>query len=186
VNGARARDLGSLRRASFNTALLREAARLAPLDMEFEFYSALEVLPPYNEDRDTERPPAEAVRLRRAIAAADAVLISTPEYNGTVPGQLKHAIDWASRPKGERAALWNKPVAVIGASTSQYGALWAQDHVRKALGLAGARVLESGVSVARADQQSAKNGELTDGEIRAQLQSLLADLSEYGAVLVAA
>jgi chromate reductase, NAD(P)H dehydrogenase (quinone) len=177
---------GSLRWASFNTTLLREAARLAPLDMDIEHYSELEALPAYNEDLDTEAPPAEVVRLRRAIAGADAVLISTPEYNGTVPGQLKHAIDWASRPKGERAALWGKPVAVMGASTSQYGALWAQDHVRKALGLAGARVLESGVSVARAAQQFAADGKLTDGEIRAQLQGLLAELSEYGAVLLAA
>ena len=177
---------GSVRRASFNTALLRAAARLAPLDMEIEHYSHLEALPAYNEDRDTDAPPAEVVRLRRAIAGADAVLISTPEYNGTVPGQLKHAIDWASRPKGERAALWAKPVAVIGASTSQYGALWAQDHVRKALGLAGARVLESGVSVARAEQRFTEDGELTDGEVRAQLQDLLAELSEYGAVLLAA
>jgi chromate reductase len=177
---------GSLRAASHNTALLREAAGLAPSDVEIELYPSLEALPPYNEDRDTETPPAEVTRLRKAISGADAVLIATPEYNGTVPGQLKHAIDWASRPKGERAVLWGKPTAVIGASTSQYGALWAQDHVRKALGLAGARVLESGVAVARADEQFSERGTLLDGETRAQLEDVLAELSEYGAVLLAA
>src|SRR5437868_6883078 len=96
---------GSLRAASYNTALLREAARHAPPDMQIELYEGLEALPPYNEDREGD-PPAEAVRLRQAIAATDALLISTPEYNGTVPGQLKHAIDWASRPKGGRGAPW--------------------------------------------------------------------------------
>src|SRR5947209_20549878 len=104
---------GSLRAASHNTALLREAARLAPAELEIELYPSLEKLPPYNEDRDTDTPPADVTALRKAISAADAVLIATPEYNGTVPGQLKHAIDWASRPKGERAALWGKPAGVI-------------------------------------------------------------------------
>ncbi len=177
---------GSLRAASYNTALLREAARLAPSEIELDLYEGLEQVPPYNEDWDTDRAPAEAVRLRRAVAAADALLISTPEYNGTVPGQLKNAIDWASRPPGERAALWGKPVAVIGASTSQYGAMWAQDHLRKALGLAGARVLESGLAVAQAGERFSDDGTLVDGEMRAQLEGLLAELSEYGYMLLAA
>jgi chromate reductase len=176
---------GSLRTASYNTALLREAARQAPPDMQIELYEGLESLPPYNEDREGD-PPLEAVRLRQAIASADALLISTPEYNGTVPGQLKHAIDWASRPKGERAALWGKPVAVIGASTGQYGAMWAQDHARKALGLAGARVLESGVAVARAGERFSERGVLADEDTRAQLSEVLAELNEYGFVLLAA
>jgi chromate reductase len=177
---------GSLRAASYNTALLREAARLAPPELEIELYSGLESLPPYNEDWDTDNPPAAAVRLRRAIAEADAILISTPEYNGSVPGQLKHAIDWASRPRGENAALWGKPVAVVGASTSQYGALWAQDHARKALGLAGARVLESGVAVPQAAQHFSPDAKLTDAELRAQLGNLLSEIAEYGYVALAA
>jgi chromate reductase len=176
---------GSLRAASHNTALLREAVRHAPPDMQIELYEGLEALPPYNEDREGD-PPMEARRLRQAIGAADALLISTPEYNGTVPGQLKHAIDWASRPKGERAALWGKPVAVIGASTGQYGAMWAQDHARKALGLAGARVLESGVAVARAGERFSERGVLADEDTRAQLSEVLAELNEYGFVLLAA
>jgi chromate reductase len=176
---------GSLRAASYNTALLREAARHAPPEMEIELYDGLEALPPYNEDREGDLP-AEAMRLREAIAAADALLISTPEYNGTVPGQLKHAIDWASRPKGERAALWSKPVAVIGASTGQYGAMWAQDHARKAIGLAGARVLEPGMAVTRANERFSERGTLMDEDTRAQLEQLLAELSEYGFMLLAA
>ena len=77
------------------------------------------------------------------------MLISTPEYNGTLPGQLKHAVDWASRPYGQASSLWGKPVAVIGASVTDYGALWAQDHLRKALGIAGARVLDAELPVAQ-------------------------------------
>ena len=92
---------GSLRRASHNTALLREAAELAPEGVEVELYEGLDRLPPYNEDHDTDDPPAEVTRLRDEIREADAVLISTPEYNGTVPGQIKHAVDWASRPYGQ-------------------------------------------------------------------------------------
>ena len=125
---------GSLRAASHNTALLRAAAELAPAGVEFELYDELESLPPYNEDRDTDRPPAEVSRLRDAIERRDAVLIATPEYNTTMPGQLKHAIDWASRPHGPDSALWGKPVAAIGASVTDYGAMWAQDHLRRALG----------------------------------------------------
>jgi chromate reductase len=177
---------GSLRAASYNTALLREAARLAPPGMEIELYEGLEALPPYNEDRDSEHPPAEAARLRQAIKDADALLIATPEYNGSVPGQLKNAIDWGSRPRGEQAALWGKPVAVTGASTSQYGALWAQDHARKALGLAGARVLESSVAVAHAQAQFSDTGSLSEVGTRDQLAALLAELGEYDYVQLAA
>src|SRR2546421_8066297 len=122
---------GSLRAASHNRARLRAAAEMAPEGTEFELYEGLEHLPPYNEDRDNDDPPAEVARLREAIETADAVLFSTPEYNGTMPGQLKQAVDWASRPHGPGAALWGKPVAAIGASVTDYGAMWAQDHLRK-------------------------------------------------------
>ena len=92
-------------------------------------------------------------RLRDEVAAADVVLISTPEYNGSVPGHLKTAIDWASRPYGPGSSLWGKPVAVIGASVTDYGAIWAQDHLRKALGIAGARVLDLELAVAKASDE---------------------------------
>src|ERR1700759_5492183 len=106
---------GSLRAASHNTALLRAAAQLAPAGVTLDIYKDLELLPPYNEDRDTDTPPAEVARLRAEIESADAVLFSTPEYNTTMPGQMKQVVDWASRPHGAGAALWGKTVAVIGA-----------------------------------------------------------------------
>jgi chromate reductase len=177
---------GSLRAQSYNSALLREAARLAPEGVTVELYDGLESLPPYNEDRDTEQPPAEVARLRSEIADADALLISTPEFNGTAPGQLKHAIDWASRPYGEPAALWGKPVAVIGASVTDYGALWAQDHVRKALGIAGARVLESGLPLGRAADRFDGRGALADEDTRERLEEILEELVEHRRALVPA
>lgn len=164
---------GSLRAASYNTALLQAAAELAPESVEIELYDGLELLPPYNEDRDTDDPPARVAELRDAIAGADAVLFATPEYNTTMPGQLKHVVDWASRPHGPDAALWGKPVAAIGASVTDYGAMWAQDHLRRALGIAGARVLETELAVANADQRFDDEGRLTDPETRERLADLV-------------
>lgn len=177
---------GSLRAQSYNTSLLREAGRLAPEGVVVELYEELESLPPYNEDRDTEEPPAEVARLRACIAAADAVLISTPEYNGALPGQLKHAIDWASRPYGESAALWAKPTAVIGASVTDYGAMWAQDQTRRALGIAGARVLEAGLPLGRAADRFDDEGDLKDGETRERLEGILDELIEHRQLLARA
>jgi chromate reductase, NAD(P)H dehydrogenase (quinone) len=177
---------GSLRAASHNTALLREAARLAPEDLEFELYEGLELLPPYNEDRDTDEPAPEVVRLRQQIADADAVLFSTPEYNGTLPGQLKHAVDWASRPYGQASSLWGKPVAVIGASVTDYGALWAQDHLRKALGIAGARVLDEELAVGKAQHRFSPGGTLNDVETRERLAEIVAGLTAHNRELVEA
>jgi chromate reductase, NAD(P)H dehydrogenase (quinone) len=167
---------GSLRAASYNTALLRAAAELAPEGVEVELYENLEALPPYNEDRDTDQPPAEVTRLRTAIANADAVLFSTPEYNTTMPGQVKQVVDWASRPHGPDAALWGKPAAAIGASVTDYGAMWAQDHLRKALSLAGARVLDIELPVAGAAQLFDGDGRLVEAETRERLAELVASL----------
>lgn len=163
---------GSLRAASFNTALLRAAAELAPDGVSVELYEGLHRLPHYNEDDDTEAPHEEVARLREEIAAADLVLLATPEFNGTVPGVLKQAVDWASRPHRE-SALWGKPVLVVGASVTDYGAMWAQDHLRKALGLAGARVLDGELAVARAAERFGPQGELADPQTRAALADLL-------------
>lgn len=168
---------GSLRKGSHNTALLNAAAELAPAGVEVVAYDGLDRLPHYNEDHDTEDPHGEVQRLRDAIAAADLVLISTPEYNGSVPGHLKTAVDWASRPFGQGSALWGKPVAVIGASVTDYGAVWAQDHLRKSLGLAGARVLDAELAIPKAPERFAgPNGELTDPETRERLGELLKHL----------
>jgi chromate reductase len=170
---------GSLRAASHNTALLRAAAELAPEGVELELYDDLELLPPYNEDRDTDDPPAEVARLRTAIEAADALLISTPEYNTTMPGHVKQVVDWASRPHGPGAALWGKPAAAIGASVTAYGAMWAQDHLRRALGLAGARVLDTELAVANAPGLFDEEGRLTDTETRERLSELVQSLVEH-------
>ena len=142
---------GSLRESSFNTSLLRAALEAAPDGVELELWEGLGELPLYDEDLEHD-PPESAQRLREAWAAADAILFSTPEYNGSVPGGLKNAIDWASRPRLE-AALRNKPVAVVGASTGQFGALWAQQDLKRILGIAGARVVGTEIPVARAHER---------------------------------
>src|SRR5581483_5052719 len=112
---------GSLRVGSHNTRLLHAAAGLLPDGVELELFEGLRDVPPYDEDADVEPAPAAVARLRAAIADADALLISTPEYNSSVPGQLKNALDWASRPRAA-AALRDKPVAVVGASAGAFGA----------------------------------------------------------------
>jgi chromate reductase len=170
---------GSLRAASYNTALLRAAAELAPDGVEVELYENLEALPPYNEDRDTDQPPLEVRRLRTAIEEADAVLFATPEYNATMPGQVKQVVDWASRPHGPGASLWGKPAAAIGASVTDYGAMWAQDHLRKALALAGARVLDVELPVAGAHQLFDADGQLVEPETRERVAELVASLVEH-------
>jgi len=141
---------GSPRAGSYNTRLLRAAAAGAPDGVTVELWDGLGDLPIYDEDLEADVP--ESVRrLRQAWGSADAILFATPEYNGSVPGGLKNAIDWASRPKGE-APLLNKTVAVVGASTGQFGALWAQQDLRRILGIAGARVVEGELPVARAHE----------------------------------
>jgi chromate reductase len=164
---------GSLRRGSYNTQLLRNAGELVPAGVELELYAGLESVPPYNEDLDTEPAPAAVASLRRAIGAADAVVIATPEHNASVPGQLKSAIDWASRPVRSGSALWAKPVAVIGASTGMYGAVWAQADLRKILGTAGARVVDVEVAVSRAAERFDADGRLVGVELRAELREAI-------------
>jgi chromate reductase, NAD(P)H dehydrogenase (quinone) len=159
---------GSLRRDSHNTKLLRAAEELLPDGVDLELYTELESVPPYNEDRDTDDSPAAAVHLRERIESADAVLFATPEYNGSVPGQLKNAVDWASRPH-RVSALWGKPVAVVGASTGMFGAVWAQAELRKVLRTAGARVVETEVAVGKADSRFDSYGTLLADDIKEQL-----------------
>jgi chromate reductase len=176
---------GSLRAASHNTALLRAAAELAPAGVQVELYDGLDLLPAYSEDREAEPPAAAVARLRAAIDDADAVLFATPEYNGTMPGHLKTAVDWASRPHRD-SALWGKPVAVVGASVTDYGAIWAQDHLRKALGLAGARVMDGDLPVARAHERFDPDGELVDLELREHLEEIVANLADHAGALAKA
>ena len=142
---------GRLRAGSHNPRLLRAAAEAAPEGVEVELWEGIGELPIYSEDLEGGPLPESVERLRRDWSGADAILFATPEYNGSIPGGLKNAVDWASRPRGD-AALANKTVAVVGASTGQFGAMWAQQDLRKALGLAGARVVGDELPVARADQ----------------------------------
>src|SRR5213593_1551316 len=132
---------GSLRRDSHNTRLLRAAAEMMPPGVELELFDGLRDVPPYDADDDVEPAPEPVRRLRDAIASADAILIATPAYNSSIPGQLKNAIDWASRPFPDNV-LRGKPVAVVGASTGSFGAIWAQSELRRVLGATGARVID--------------------------------------------
>jgi chromate reductase, NAD(P)H dehydrogenase (quinone) len=163
---------GSLRADSFNTALLRAAAGLLPAAARMPLYSDLALVPPYSEDADTP-PPVE--RLRAAIETADALLIATPEYNASIPGQLKNALDWASRPYPD-SALRRKPVAVVGASTGLFGAVWAQAELRKVLATAGADVLDDELPIANAHEAFDHDLTLADHELSTRLEHILANL----------
>jgi chromate reductase len=167
---------GSLREGSFNTSLLRGALEAAPEGVELELWEGIGELPLYDEDLDDNDVPESVRHLREDWAAADAILFSTPEYNGSVPGGLKNAIDWASRPRHE-APLRNKPVAVVGASTGQFGALWAQQDLKRILGIAGARVVGTEIPVSRADERFDTEGRLLDGEVFEQLRLHLTTLA---------
>jgi len=165
---------GSLRRASYNRKLLRAAAALLPPEARFGEYERLKAVPPFDEDDESD--PPEAVQdWRAAIAEADALLFATPEYNSSIPGQLKNAVDWASRPFND-PVLRNKPVVVIGASTSMFGAVWSQAELRKALAAAGARVVDRELPVAGADQAFDDDGRLLDRDLTLELESILAEL----------
>lgn len=140
---------GSLRNESHNSALLRAAAERLPAGAELVPFERLGEIPPYDEDVEASTVPEPVRELRGAIRNADAVLVATPEYNHSIPGQLKNALDWASRPAG-KSALNGKPAATIGASTGMFGAVWAQAELRKVLGAMGGRVLEADLPVAHA------------------------------------
>src|SRR5918996_4821347 len=164
---------GSLRRGSHNRRLLRAAGDMLPPGADLVEWDGLAGLPIF--DEDLESAPPEPVRgLFEAIEGADALLIATPEYNASVPGGLKNALDWASRPFPDNV-LRAKPSAVIGASTGLFGAVWAQAEVRKALGASGAHVLDSELPVGLADGAFAEDGSLADPDLGARLGDLLGD-----------
>jgi chromate reductase len=167
---------GSLRRDSHNMKLLRAAGELFEAEgAEFLVYEGLKDVPPYDEDDDGENAPAEATRLREAIAGVDAVFFATPEYNSSVPGQLKNAMDWASRPIATNV-MRNKHVAVIGASTGMFGAVWAQAELRKVLGAMGARVAEGEVPVGHAQDRFDEDGRLNDPNLEEEVRSVVRTL----------
>ena len=152
---------GSLRRDSYNTALLRHVGEMLEAEgAHFEIYDGLRDIPPFDEDEEAF--PAEAVTgLRQAIQDADAVFFTTPEYNSSIPGALKNALDWVSRPFATNA-MRNKPVAVVGASAGMFGAVWAQAELRKVLSTMGARVAEGEVAVGHAQDRFDEGGALTE------------------------
>jgi NAD(P)H-dependent FMN reductase len=133
--------VGSLRAASINRQLAELAVETAPEGVSLQLFDRLGELPFYNEDIDNDDVPEPVVALRGVAADADGALVVTPEYNGSIPGVLKNAIDWLSRPFGN-SALKDKPLAVVGAAGGQYGGVWAHDETRKSFGIAGPRVVE--------------------------------------------
>jgi len=165
---------GSLRRGSHNRRLLRAAGHALPPGAELVEWEGLGGLPIFDEDREDSPPPAVQALLA-AVEEADALLIATPEYNASVPGGLKNALDWASRPFPDNV-LRGKPSAVIGASTGLFGAVWAQAEVRKALKASGADVVEAELPVGLADSAFAEDGTLADPELRVRLGDLVGDL----------
>jgi len=167
---------GSLRRDSHNTRLLRGVGRLLPEGVELELFDQLGAIPPYNEDEEHEAPPAVAA-LKAAIAGADAVLVATPEYNASIPGVLKNALDWVSRPV-QGTPLMGKPAAVIGASTGLFGAVWAQAETRKVLSTIGARVVDREIPIPEADEALGGDGLPLDEDARDLLEATLTELIE--------
>ena len=165
---------GSLRRDSHNRKLLRAAGSLLPPEVQFNEYDSLKLIPPFDED-DEPAPPLPVAHWRKAVEEADAILFATPEYNSSIPGQLKNAIDWASRP-ANTAALRNKPVAVIGASTGLFGAAWSQADLRKVLSSAGARVIDRELAVSSADEAFNEDGALKDNDTSLAIDSVIAEL----------
>jgi chromate reductase len=167
---------GSLRRDSHNTALLRAAAELLPPDTELVLWDGLRDVPPYDQDDDVEPAPPAVAALRAAVAGADAVLVATPEYNSSIPGALKNALDWASRPYATNV-FRSKPVAVIGSSVGAFGAVWAQAELRKVLGTMGARVADVEVAIGHTPDKFDADGRLVDEDARAQLRDALVTLA---------
>lgn len=161
---------GSLRRDSHNRRLLEAVSGALPDDATLRIFEGLGDVPPYNEDVSA---PGAVLALRDAIADADAVLIATPEYNSSVPGHLKNALDWASRPFPDNA-LRDKPVAVVGASTGMFGAVWAQGELRKVVKAIGGRVLDEELPVGHADEAFTPDGRLANPDLRSTLSDMVA------------
>jgi chromate reductase len=177
---------GSLRRGSHNTSLLRAAEELLPPTSELVFWDGLRDVPPYDQDDDVQPAPPAVAALRQAIADADAVLIATPEFNSSIPGALKNALDWASRPIATNV-FRNKAVAVIGSTAGMFGAVWAQAELRKVLSTMGAHVADVEVAVGHAGEKFDADGTLVDDDVHEQLADALSVLGvEVGSGLIAA
>lgn len=163
---------GSLRRGSYNTGLLRALREEAPDGIEIAIWDGLKELPPYDADDDGIPGPPTVAAFRKLVHDADAVVIATPEYNSSVPGALKNALDWASRPLATNA-FRNKPVGVIASSAGAFGGVWAAAELRKVLGAMGARVADVELAVGHAQQKFDESGVLVDDDVRQGLRDAL-------------
>ncbi len=163
---------GSLRDASHNTALLRALREEAPSGVEVEIWNGLKEIPPYDSDDDVVPGPAKVEAFRALVHEADAVFFATPEYNSSIPGALKNALDWASRPLATNA-FRNKPVAVIASSAGAFGGVWAAAELRKVLTTMGARVTEVELAVGHAHDKLDDDGNLVDDDVRDGLREAL-------------
>jgi chromate reductase, NAD(P)H dehydrogenase (quinone) len=175
---------GSLRSGSFNRALLRAAQELAPDDMEIRTFDRLAEVPVYNRDIEADGDPEPVAALKAAIGEADALLVATPEYNHGVPGVLKNAIDWASRPARD-SVLAGKPAAIFGASPGVTGTARAQSQLRQSFVFTNTPVLpQPEILVYRAAEKFDDEGRLTDEKTREFVGRLLAGLAEWTRKLV--
>jgi NAD(P)H-dependent FMN reductase len=174
--------VGSLRAASLNRQVAELAVGIAPDGVTVSVYDGvgggLGELPFYNEDIDNPADvPASVTAIRAAVADADAILVVTPEYNGSIPGVLKNAIDWLSRPYGQ-SSLNGKPLAVVGTSFGRYGGLWAHDETRKSFGIAGADVVDVSFSLpaAKLDGKGPRENAEVVEDLRDSLDKLVAEV----------
>ena len=166
---------GSLRRDSNNTRLLRTLREEAPEGVELAIWDGLREIPPYDADEDGVPGPPEVEAFRRLVRESDAVVFATPEYNSSIPGTLKNALDWGSRPLATNA-FRNKPVAVIASSAGAFGAVWAAAELRKVLAAMGSRVAELELVVGHAQEKFDDEGRLVDDDVREGLRDALAAL----------
>jgi chromate reductase, NAD(P)H dehydrogenase (quinone) len=168
---------GSLRKKSFNRAALRAAQSLAPGNVALDIFD-IAGIPPFSED-DEKNPPAQVIEFKRKIREADAILFVTPEYNYSIPGVLKNAIDWASRPYGDNA--WNgKPVAVMGASVGMLGAARAQYHLRQCFVFLNMHALnQPEVMIPNAAGKFDEQGNVTDEHTRDKIRQMVEALAAW-------
>lgn len=163
---------GSLRADSNNSALLRALREEAPEGVEVEIWHGLKTIPPYDQDDDVVPGPEAVEAFRELVRDSDAVFFATPEYNSSVPGALKNALDWGSRPIATNV-FRNKPVAVVSSSAGAFGGVWAAAELRKVLGAMGVRVTEVELSVGHAHEKLADDGTLADDDVRRGLRDAL-------------
>jgi NAD(P)H-dependent FMN reductase len=170
--------VGSLRAGSYNRQLAEAAVKHAADGIDVEIFEGLAEVPFYDEDLDQPAPvPNPARALRNAVQRADALLLVTPEYNGSIPAVLKNAVDWTSRPFGN-GAIVDKPVGVVGTTSGQYGGVWAHEETRKTARIAGAHVLDSiALSIPRAAERFATNYPADDDAVAAAITEILATLA---------